>query len=251
MGKFIDLTGKTFGKLTVIKRVEDYISPKGQHKKRWLCQCSCENHTLLEVNGESLTKGLTKSCGCLKKEAQFNSHHKTNVYNIEDKNNCFLYASNTNNIFYFDYEDYNKIKDLCWTEDSHGYLFSLTLGERLAFHRFVMNVEKQKNPTTSKSLLVDHIDGNIKNNKKENLRICLPKQNSWNRKISQGQSGIIGVSYVKAVGKWVAFIEHKGNKYNLGYYKLKENAIKARLKKEKELFGEFAGQSYLFKYYGI
>ena len=252
MGKLRkDLTGQQFGELTVIKRAEDYVSPKGQHKVVWLCQCNCENKTMIKVHASSLIKGKTKSCGCYQKEANWKSHHKTNIYNLEDKNNCYLIASNTDNIFYFDYEDYDKIKDMCWTEDSHGYLFSLTTGERLSFHRFVMNLNKQTGPTAPTSLLVDHIDGNIKNNKKENLRVCLPKQNSWNRKIPQGLSQIIGVSYNQRVKKWIATIEKEQKVFSLGYFETKEEAIVARLKKEKELFGEFAGQNFLFKEYGI
>ena len=36
-----DLTGRTFGKLIVLHQVEDYITPKGKHYARWLCECSC------------------------------------------------------------------------------------------------------------------------------------------------------------------------------------------------------------------
>ena len=36
LGKYIDLSGQKFGKLTVIKRVEDHITPSGQHKQLWL-----------------------------------------------------------------------------------------------------------------------------------------------------------------------------------------------------------------------
>ena len=39
--------------------------------------------------------------------------------------------------------------------------------------------------------------------------------------------------------------------HNLGYFKSKEEAIIARLKAEKELFGEYAGQKELMKQYGI
>ena len=35
------LPGTKFGSLTVIRRAEDYISPKGQHEKRYLCKCDC------------------------------------------------------------------------------------------------------------------------------------------------------------------------------------------------------------------
>lgn len=251
MAKLVDLTGKKFGRLTVIERAEDYISPKGQHSTQWLCECSCPKHTKLIVSAQSLKKGVTQSCGCLQKEKQYISHHKTNVYNLKDKENCFLYASNTNNIFYFDYEDYEKIKNYCWTEDKNGYLFSLTTGERINFHRFLIGAGKGYLKATANCLVVDHIDGNPKNNKKENLRICRTQENTWNRKVSQGKSGVIGVSYVKNCNKWNAYIEKDKIMHNLGYFKSKEEAIIARLKAEKELFGEYAGQKELMKQYGI
>ena len=62
--KAIDLTGQQFGRLTVIKRVAN--SADGH--ARWLCQCSCEEHNLIEVSSNVLKKGNTKSCGCLNRE---------------------------------------------------------------------------------------------------------------------------------------------------------------------------------------
>lgn len=59
--RFIDLTGKKFGKLTTIKR----ISPVGERVK-WLCKCDCGNE--LEAYATYLSNGDTESCGCLKKE---------------------------------------------------------------------------------------------------------------------------------------------------------------------------------------
>lgn len=60
----IDLTGKTFGELFVVKRVEDYISPSANSgsSTRWLCKCSCGN-TVIKY-GHQLRNGA-KSCGCL------------------------------------------------------------------------------------------------------------------------------------------------------------------------------------------
>lgn len=56
--KFIDLTGKKFGKLTVLNRV-------GTKGSRWLCKCECGRTK--EVNGQNLRTGHTKGCGhCLK-----------------------------------------------------------------------------------------------------------------------------------------------------------------------------------------
>ena len=62
MGKFIDLTGQRFGRLTV-------ISHSGKNKVResqWLCLCECGNSSI--VVGTALKNGRTKSCGCLRKE---------------------------------------------------------------------------------------------------------------------------------------------------------------------------------------
>jgi hypothetical protein len=62
--KLIDLSGKKFGKLTVLKRVEN----KGK-QIRWLCLCDCGNYH--EVVGSCLKNGSCKSCGCLRKELDF------------------------------------------------------------------------------------------------------------------------------------------------------------------------------------
>ena len=60
----IDLTGKRFGKLQVIKQ----ISERGNRGQiRWECLCDCGNKHI--TSGESIRSGKSKSCGCLRKEA--------------------------------------------------------------------------------------------------------------------------------------------------------------------------------------
>lgn len=60
-GRFDDLVGKKFGKLTVIKRAKN----RG-HNTCWLCQCECGN--LKEALASNLKTGVTNSCGCITKE---------------------------------------------------------------------------------------------------------------------------------------------------------------------------------------
>jgi hypothetical protein len=60
MKKSVDVTGKVFGKLTVLRLSDDYA--KGA--ARWLCQCECGNTTI--VFASNLSREHTKSCGCLK-----------------------------------------------------------------------------------------------------------------------------------------------------------------------------------------
>lgn len=63
MGRaFIDLTGKTFGSLTVIEQANSRVSPNGTSRTMWKCICECGNETV--VSSADLRNGSTKSCGC-------------------------------------------------------------------------------------------------------------------------------------------------------------------------------------------
>ena len=81
MGKIIDLTGKVFGRLTVLRRsMED---------AKWVVQCSCGSLPC-RVAGSSLRNGLTRSCGCLMREYQdslrrVNSISRTPVDDLIDE----------------------------------------------------------------------------------------------------------------------------------------------------------------------
>ena len=59
-----DLTNQRFGKLTVIERAENYISPSGQTQIQYKCKCDCGNEVI--VMASSLKQGLTQSCGCIR-----------------------------------------------------------------------------------------------------------------------------------------------------------------------------------------
>lgn len=61
-----DLTGRRFGRLTVIEQVGDHIiNTTGQHLSQWLCKCDCGNIKI--IIGNALKSGMTKSCGCISK----------------------------------------------------------------------------------------------------------------------------------------------------------------------------------------
>lgn len=66
MSKCHDLTGLRFGRLLVEGRADNYVSPKGNVRSQWYCVCDCG--VRLIVAQDSLKKGKSQSCGCLKKE---------------------------------------------------------------------------------------------------------------------------------------------------------------------------------------
>ena len=57
-GRAADLTGQTFGALTVLRRAENGPDARG----RWVCQCVCG--TITTVTAARLKSGHTRSCGC-------------------------------------------------------------------------------------------------------------------------------------------------------------------------------------------
>lgn len=67
LGKFIDLTGKQFGKLTVIERDYNYASEHNLKSNGvfWKCQCICGGKTT--TSAKSLKSETKISCGCVPK----------------------------------------------------------------------------------------------------------------------------------------------------------------------------------------
>ena len=85
MSKIVDISGKKYGKLSVI----DIAGRTPRKQVTWNCVCDCG--TKLIVIGCSLRSGNSKSCGCKKREStkKRNKKHgyanrgkKTRLYNI-------------------------------------------------------------------------------------------------------------------------------------------------------------------------
>lgn len=59
----LDLRGRVFGRLTVLRRT----AKRRAGSILWLCRCTCGKNLL--VKSSSLVSGITRSCGCLTREA--------------------------------------------------------------------------------------------------------------------------------------------------------------------------------------
>lgn len=114
--RYEDLTGKKFGRLTVIKRVKN----DKRQQSRWLCRCDCGNEIIVDRTNLSINKIKTFSCGCWRKEKSTkHNKHRTNIYNayISMKQRCY----NENNPAY-KYYGKRKIK-ICdeWLDKENGF----------------------------------------------------------------------------------------------------------------------------------
>jgi hypothetical protein len=145
-----------------------------------------------------------------------------------------------------DKEDFELLSKYKWTFcKSNGYATTYIYSQekdrkiQILMHRLIMNpIPKEQ---------IDHIDGNKLNNQKSNLRLCSNQQNTMN----QHKNTIIGVCWHKNSNKWRGRIMINGKDTCVGYFDNYEDAVKHRLKLERDLFGEFAPQKYLFEQYGI
>lgn len=132
MGAFIDLTGKKYGRLTVIERTQN----KGK-ETMWICLCDCGNKIV--VQGNNLKSGHSKSCGCYNSEATANRNYKhgkrhTRLYTIWSgmRRRCY----EVTNPKYKDYGGRGIVVCEEWKDDfnnfylwsmSHGYKDNLTI----------------------------------------------------------------------------------------------------------------------------
>jgi len=222
----INLVGNVYGILTVIKRLED----RSGHW--WLCKCGCGNKKF-KVSGNRLESGKVEDCGCVIRAK--NRYDLTGTYGIG--------YTKKNEEFYFDLEDYEKIKGYTWCV-STGYIMSSLNGKLIQFHRVVTNASDDE--------IIDHISRNRKDNRKINLRFVTETENHRNTSLGKNnKSGFIGVSFDNRSGKWYSKIDVDYKQISLGRYEYLNDAVYARLCAEKEFYGEYAPQKHLYSQYGI
>lgn len=93
----------------------------------------------------------------------------------------------------------------------------------VSMHRLIMGAKPGQ--------LVDHINGNGLDNRRENLRICTQTINNLNRhnKVLRKSSRYKGVHFSKKESSWVSSITISGKKYDLGSYLDEEAARSAHI----------------------
>lgn len=158
---------------------------------------------------------------------------KNEIIEYDDYAEIVLYDQNNNEVArtIIDLDCVEAVKDYKWCF-SNGYAYNYQVRQ---LHRFIMNPPED--------MVVDHIDGNKLDNRRDNLRICTHQENDWNKAlISTNTSGVTGVVWDKNRNKWLARIEVNGKTINLGGFKEKEDAIQARRQAEIDYFGEYRRQ---------
>lgn len=139
---FKDLTGQTFGKLTVIG-IDD--TPRNLSRKRiyWFCRCTCGNVTSIETH--KLRSGHTASCGCAGSRTTMGDRTRTHGKRHTPE-----------------YETWAHILQRCHNPNDTGYYKygarGITVCDRWrdSFENFLADMGKRPSPRHS----IDRIDNN-------------------------------------------------------------------------------------------
>lgn len=110
------------------------------------------------------------------------------------------------------------------------------IGDKMVFmHRLIMG-------TPPNGLEIDHINGNVLDNRRCNLRLGTHSQNCANRRVKFSPHGFKGVSLASRPrrNRWCARIRYQNALYDLGHYETPEEAATAYALYALAAFGEFA-----------
>lgn len=216
-----DITGNKYGRWTVL----GFKHKDKDSKTYWKCKCECEREYI--VRTDRLIRGKSLSClhcrtlysgeiKCINKYIEYDTYFKCIVSNGKS--------------FLIDKDDYEVVNKINWTVSKNNVVAS----KNYLLHRYLLNIK-------DKSLVIDHINHNPKDNRKSNLRICTAHQNAMNCSIPiNNTSGYKGVSWSKQHSKWISYIKYKYKKIHIGLFNNKIDAAIAYNDMAKKLFGQFA-----------
>lgn len=202
-----NIAGKRYGMLTVNK----FVRMAGHHSM-WECECDCGNNVIVRSN--SMRRGLTKSCGCLKKSI------------LADRN--FRHGLSTHPL----YRVWTSIRARCYreTETAFKYYGARGIGVCEEWRNSFDSFFEWAEPRWEKGLSLDRINTNG-DYEPDNCRFTTMGVQALNRRVKRGNSsGITGVSWNKEQRKWAANGSAGGEKVFLGYYNTKSAAKVARQK---------------------
>lgn len=201
-----DLTGKVFGRWTVVSRGEDYIYPStGKGAVRWNCLCDCGKEGL--VHAAHLKNGTSVSCGC---------------YNIEQSSTHGLSGLRAYSAFW---HMHKRCSDKASTKDKECYSEKgISVCDR--WLDVVLFIEDMGEcPEGYELERLDPLLGYFP----ENCTWADEQRQAENRAtFKNNTSGRTGVSFDQKLGKWRVYLYQNKIKYDGGNYSNFECAVAAR-----------------------
>lgn len=168
--------------------------------QKWKCRCDCGNETIVFTS--NLTRGHTISCGCTRGTGIIGRVVGDLTVTEHISDNKYRCVCSCGNECIRTYESITQSRTMCCDECA--------------------KVRKTKALLESNTFVAGTQPSKL-----------------HSKPTKSNKSGIVGVNWDKARGKWQASIRFKGKKYNLGRFTSKEEAAEVRAMAEKEIFGGF------------
>ena len=239
MGKFKNLLNETFGQITIKEQLEDHYTSGGNKKHMWRGECSCGRCDNVVGTTCDFTSGRIWRCTyCVREETSKRMHDLNKKYNKYDLSGEYgIGWTSKGEEFYFDLEDYDKIKDYCWYKHHKYFVAKGNNHQEIYLHKLVMD-------DLMNEFDIDHIKTENKfDNRKFNLRKVNRSQNNSNKIMKKNNnSGIVGVHWHSRDNVWEAWIRKNKKDIYLGRFDPDkfEDAVKARKAAEEKYFGEYS-----------
>jgi dephospho-CoA kinase len=133
-----------------------------------------------------------------------------------------------------DYDDLERAQQHQWRLDiSHGYVYANIDNKKTYLHRFITNAPK--------GMVVDHINRDKQDNRKQNLQIVTQKVNAMLRVRTPNKgSGYVGVKSSRTGSKWRSAISVDGKNYYIGRFNNRHDAARAYNEMAIKLLGDRA-----------
>jgi hypothetical protein len=131
-------------------------------------------------------------------------------------------------------EDLAKIEGKAWHQDQTGYPTWIPWDHpRRQMHQIVLGVFGRKS-----GKVVDHINHNRMDNRRENLRVVDRTTNAFHSNKYPGA----GISFCAKYAKWRAYISYKRKRIHIGSYSDRADAMAARRAAELQYYGVYKGE---------
>lgn len=215
--KYEFMVGEKHNMLTYVSDAESRRSSSGISIRRVNCKCDCGETVVIDAG--SFKQGHTKSCGCWKIKATSLLMSKNNTYEIDGE--VTKVFDDRGNFTLIDTEDLEKIKDRYFWKTRKlgrgcgGYWITAPKenpNSKILLHRFLTGV--------SSGMLVDHLNHDKSDNRKENLIICDAKDNMRNYPV-------IGIVFIEHANKWQISVGNKEEINHIGVFDTFDEALEA------------------------
>lgn len=200
--------GDKFGELTVIK----YLGKNKDYRHIYLCECSCEEHTLKELTDNKLLSQNTKSCGCIRiKRSTKHGLSRTKIYKVWQQMIQRCYKESCSNYYKYGKKGITVCEE--WKGVENGFI---------TFYNWAMENGYKE------GLTIDRIE-TTGNYEPDNCRwATYIIQNTNLGMLKTNKSGYRGCFYLKQYEKWLANISISNKTVEIGVYSTLKECVEGR-----------------------